>query len=306
MGHVFYFDWELSYLVWLQQLGAGTVWQRVLEFVNQCFSAFGEEDIIFLIFAVLYWGIDKEKGKRIGFAMMFAFVSNSMIKNVACRVRPYQSTDKIHLLREVKGYSFPSGHSSSAAAFYTGLADTFRKQRKKWLTAVALALPLCVAFSRNYLGAHWPTDVLAGLLLGYVMWYLIGYWIDRLHQSKIIYGILIVLAMGGIFYCKTEDYFTGLGMLLGVYGGSCFEERFVKFENTRQGLRIFLRVLFGMLVFIIVNGSLRYLFDVASGELVEHLLRSVRYMIVFFVLIGVYPMCFRIERKWVSNREKCK
>ncbi|MBR2323401.1 MAG: phosphatase PAP2 family protein, partial [Clostridia bacterium] len=36
----------------------------------------------------------------------------------------------------------------------------------KWLTAICIALPLLVAFSRNYLGAHFITDVVCGLLLG--------------------------------------------------------------------------------------------------------------------------------------------
>lgn len=71
--------------------------------------------------------------------------------------------------------SFPSGHSTQAAAVWLALAavavawlppaaDTRRRRRLLW--AGALAVAVAVGFSRIYLGVHWLTDVLAGLALG--------------------------------------------------------------------------------------------------------------------------------------------
>jgi membrane-associated phospholipid phosphatase len=67
--------------------------------------------------------------------------------------------------------SFPSGHTAAAVCFYGALAAVvIWHTRARWLhvlvTLLAAAAPLMIAGSRVYRGMHYPTDVLAGLLLG--------------------------------------------------------------------------------------------------------------------------------------------
>ena len=67
------------------------------------------------------------------------------------------------------GFSFPSGHALAGATFFPLLAWTWSRARPSeravaWTLAVIMAL--FVGFGRLYLGAHWPTDVLAGWALG--------------------------------------------------------------------------------------------------------------------------------------------
>lgn len=91
---------------------------------------------------------------------------NNVVKAIVTRDRP-----AIHRLVHASGYSFPSGHTASAAATYAAVAllmGSHRSRRTKALLAgIAGALTVIVGASRVLLGAHWFTDVLAGAALGW-------------------------------------------------------------------------------------------------------------------------------------------
>lgn len=90
--------------------------------------------------------------------------SNYLLKHLFARARPEV------LLEPLQSFSFPSGHSASGAAFFLVLGVLAgRGQPKRWRIfwlCCAFLPTVCIAFSRVYLTAHWPTDILAGVLLG--------------------------------------------------------------------------------------------------------------------------------------------
>ena len=65
-GIVWYLPFEENLIVWLQQLGEGTALQTVLFYLNNFFSFLGEEIICIALMGFLYWGLNKEKGERLG------------------------------------------------------------------------------------------------------------------------------------------------------------------------------------------------------------------------------------------------
>lgn len=74
------------------------------------------------------------------------------------------------IIQSPKGASFPSGHTTCAVVFYLGLAmllvQAFHQHYRRLIYGIAFIIIAAISISRLYLGAHWFTDVLGGLLLG--------------------------------------------------------------------------------------------------------------------------------------------
>jgi undecaprenyl-diphosphatase len=95
-----------------------------------------------------------------------AFLTNGVLKHWMARPRPFITyEDIVPLIPPPTDYSFPSGHTTSsfAVAFVF-----FELLPKKW-SLPALFIAAGIAFSRLYLGVHYPTDVLGGILVGYIV-----------------------------------------------------------------------------------------------------------------------------------------
>ncbi len=302
-GNTFDFAWEVGLMEWLQgHLGSGFI--SVISYL----SAFGEELVLIAVLGFIFWGYDKKLGKTVGLNVLMGLIWNPMIKNVFSRLRPYMAHDSIKILRPVdksadvydiaaQGFSFPSGHSSNSVTLYGSIAA---EKKSKALTWAAILLPLLVGFSRVVVGAHYPTDVLAGWLLGILSIALVSLLRKKIKNEYALYGVLLVLTLPGLFYCKSADYFTGLGLMLGFIGGAVLEDKKVRFENTKSILRAILRVLGGAAVYFALNTLLKLPFSkefLNNGSYASLLVRCARYAVIAFVDFGVYPMLFRYADK---------
>jgi undecaprenyl-diphosphatase len=90
-------------------------------------------------------------------------MNNTLLKPLVHRARPFDAwTDLTALVARPGGSSFPSGHTGAAFAF----AWTFFRTQPKQLGIPVLFAAALMGFSRLYVGVHYPTDVLAGALVG--------------------------------------------------------------------------------------------------------------------------------------------
>lgn len=299
-GIIWYLPFEASFILWLQNLGAGTGLQSALVLLNNFFSFLGEEILCIAVMGFVYWGLDKRKGERIGAAIMLVNVSIGMLKNVFARLRPWAAREDIRLLREVDGFSFPSGHSANCTALYPTTAWEYKKNRV--LTVLAVAIPLLCGLSRCYVGAHWPTDVVVGWLVGLGIFALVEAVLPKFSSKYAFYGLMIAIGTVGLFYCKTTDYFNGYGMLIGFTLGLRFEEKHTRFENTASHLLATVRTVVGGALYFALSAAIKAFLSIfrvqGFGGL---LLRSVRYGLVVFLLIAIYPYAFRIEKKFTKK-----
>jgi undecaprenyl-diphosphatase len=95
-----------------------------------------------------------------------AMLLSDIVKELVSRPRP-----PVEHLQSVVGSSFPSGHATQASAFWLSAVFALAaaggsRSRTRLAAAGAIAVVLAVAWSRVYLGVHYPADVIAGILLG--------------------------------------------------------------------------------------------------------------------------------------------
>ncbi len=101
------------------------------------------------------------------FGLIISYIScNLILKNAVARIRPYEVIENLNILipKEADA-SFPSGHSSAAFACSIALLVSLPK-KYKWIGVIAVIYASIMAFSRLYVGVHYPGDVIGGVLTG--------------------------------------------------------------------------------------------------------------------------------------------
>ena len=130
-----------------------------LDFFFSSVTHLGDAGICCIVLAVILLLFKKTRkaGVTLAIAMILgALAGNLLLKNLIARTRPYDLNTAIRLLikKSSERYSFPSGHT----LVWTETALCIFFYSKKWGIA-AFAVALTVAFSRLYLYAHYPSDI---------------------------------------------------------------------------------------------------------------------------------------------------
>ena len=157
---------DLPILDWIMT----NLWCPFLDAVMPVITVLGDAGIFWIALAVVFLLIPKHRkmGLSMGVALMMGLViCNMILKPVVGRIRPYdyqleffQKTIPL-LIERQHDFSFPSGHT--IASFEAAVAMLICNKK---LGIPAMILAVLIAFSRMYLYVHYPTDVIASVILG--------------------------------------------------------------------------------------------------------------------------------------------
>jgi membrane-associated phospholipid phosphatase len=121
-----------------------------------------------LVVAAIAW---RRGSRRLAVPFLIAVVAGDKLLTTAVKELVDRARPTLNPIAETLGPSFPSGHSSTAAAFFAAAALVLGAGRgaaaRAALAGGAVGLAVAVACSRVLLGVHWLSDVVAGLALGW-------------------------------------------------------------------------------------------------------------------------------------------
>jgi membrane-associated phospholipid phosphatase len=133
-------------------------------------TALGTEYFYIPVILLIFWCVNEKKGASLGFIIIFSVFINGFFKELLKQPRPFSLEPSVGMVFE-PSYGIPSGHAQLSLCFWLFLAfwpggSRFGKRPALVIRLGAVLLILLIAFTRLYLGVHFPTDILAGWILG--------------------------------------------------------------------------------------------------------------------------------------------
>ena len=284
-----------SIMLFFQNIG-----NPFLDSVANLASAVGEQTFVIAVMLYILWNVDKNKGFSICSSLLFSVAVMGTLKAIVRAPRPFQVLESIEgkRLATATGYSFPSGHTTTAASFYSALAFAFKKRKLSIFCAIMILL---VGLSRLYLGVHWPIDVFGGLVLGisisllaYEKFSLLYEDKKKLYSFSLFVGILTfvvsavmatLLNLNRVDPVAFTDLMKTLALAGGGYLGFALEMKKIKYRIEGTLAKKLLRFFLGMVGVLIIM-SLKALIP----ETMYYLGSFCRYAFLGFWATGLYPL----------------
>ena len=274
----------------------------------------GGEAFLIVFGLVVLWCLNKGLGRYMLSVGIIGTAVSQWLK-ILCRVpRPWVMKEGFTIVEAARkgagGYSFPSGHSQSAAAVFGCLAFWYKKRAAVIACAALIAL---VLFSRMYLGVHTPWDVTVGCLISLVLAFLLRRFFTDASPARTRAALCIGLICSAAFalymsLCSfgedvdpdnlneaVKNAWLLLGGSLGVFLAFEIDERFIRYDTKAvwyvQALKCVLGAGLVFLLRVVLKKPLNSLFGghpAADG---------VRYFILCLFGAGVWPMSFRYLKR---------
>jgi membrane-associated phospholipid phosphatase len=295
-------EFELKIIEWLRNV-ATPVTDAIFEFITML----AEQSILIVILVAIYFFHSKKLGQKFAFTIFLSMLLNNALKGLVNRVRPFNhelATFEPARIETATGASFPSGHTQNATTSFTLFSSLFASKWVKWVAGVFIGL---VALSRLVLGVHYPTDVLAAVLLGlgsvWIGTYLHSRYETDFEKQIVLYGLVAIFFLPFVFiFWRSayeeiviyKDFYSAYAFFLGYILAVYFEKKLVDFDCSQSiKIRLIRSILAVVIVFILQFG-LKMIFP--SDSVVFDMLR---YFLLSVVTLGVYPV---VAKKWLFHK----
>ena len=284
------FDFELEFLKWLE--GLRTSFLNVL---FQGITVLGEETLIILLVVALWFAVDKKLAQQVFFLTATSLSVNGIVKNFAQVPRPHTKGISCVRADTATGYSFPSGHTQG---FATWSSFFVIKLKKLWLRILVSVLIVLVAFSRLYLGAHYPSDVIVAVVLGVGVSVLGSYLFTKVKDTKklYLYAFFALTPFVVYFLFVAEPLFADLFKTFGMVGGlvavSFLDEKTEPLSYDVAWWKKIIRIVLGVGLAVGLKELIKLanVFDVIQISL---LIDAVRYFVVVMTVGYLCPLLFK-------------
>lgn len=290
------------------------------------FSYLGTQEFFLLVLPLIYWSVDSALGLRVGFILMTSEMLNYVGKLAFAGPRPYWVSSHVRGLWPEATFGIPSGHAQHAVSVWGVIAAYFKKT---WVWVAAILLIFFIGFSRLYLGAHFPHDVIVGWLFGtLVLWAFMRFWnpvqnwvIKKTLKQQILISFIVSLMfifIGFGMVTLRSDYqvskewvnnallpkdaempapvdanspFTSAGVLFGMAAGAAWIESLGGYNAAGSLQKRALRYAVGLIGILILYVGLGEIFPRGDG-FIFYLLRYIRYTLVGAWVSGGAPWVF--------------
>ena len=277
-------------------------------------TTLGEETAFLVIALIVFWCVDKRRGYFLMSVGFLGTMVNQFLKLWFRIPRPWVLDENFTILEQAReaasGYSFPSGHTTSAVGTFGSIAASSESRRTRILCVSIAAL---VGLSRMYVGVHTPKDVLVGALTSIVLIFALRkLTLEGSHNAiLILIAGMIAMAVGLLVFVVLYPFpadvdahnlqsgiknaYTLLGSLLGVAVVYLVEYKYIRFDTKACWWAQILKVVLGLVLVLLVKEGLRGPLDgIFDGH---YAARTVRYFLVVLTAGALWPMSFR----WFSR-----
>lgn len=257
-------QWGLSVIMWIQHSRA-----PALDAVMGWFTFMGDEEFYLLLLPFLLWCIDLGLGLRVGIIFLLSVVTNSVLKDALLQPRPFELDPSVKLA-EAAGFGLPSGHAQSSTVVWGSIGAW---AHNGWVWLLGISLIVLIGVSRVYLGVHFPTDVLAGWLIGIVLLVIFLAALPAALTLARKSGLgaqslaATVVPMILVWLHPTKDTVSAMGTLAGVGLGLAFTWRFIPFSALGPWWQRAVRFVVGAIVALAIYLGLRAVFPGESSPL---------------------------------------
>ena len=319
---------DIQYLLTLQDFrnGISDALTPFMEFI----SMFAVDFLIFFpIF--LYWFWDKRKGLYTLVSYYFCMFLTPVTKLTVCAYRPWIRDARVlpagDSITTATGYSFPSGHTSTAGPLAGGMAvSLWDSKRTRWLSVLFVVFVVLTGFSRNYLGVHTPQDVFVGItisVLSLILAAKLFQYLDR-HPDQENWFLLggFLLCWAGILYITVKSYpmelnaegklivdpqkmmndgYGDIGKVIGFIIARYVEKKWIRFEPIKNGWKGTLLCILGLIPLVLLK---KLLSPVITGWLGSHWGKLVFSILYAFYYIALFPLVLKLCGKKLNNAQK--